>query len=84
MESNKEWYRKLVNETESDSNILKPNFWLLKGKHWREEENGSLGLSHAHCLWNGWVYIYSGKSIQYSVIIYMGKESEQERVCEYV
>lgn len=45
-------------------------------------DQGGLGLSYAHyCLWNGWL---SGTSTQYSVITFMGKESEKEQVCIYV
>lgn len=48
---------------------------------------GGLGLSQAHCahgMTGQWEHYPTGKSAQYSVTIYMGKESETEWMCVYV
>ena len=65
---------------------LKTNLWLPKGKcGWGREWVGSLGLAW-HTIVYGmdgqWEPLHStGNSAQYSVITYMGKESEKEWTC---
>ena len=73
----------LVNKTESDSKISKPNLWLPKGKHWGGGIKWEAGID----IYTPYIYMEwmnnkdllqsTGKS-QYSVITYMGKKSEKE------
>ena len=74
--------KELIHKTETDSKTSKPNLWLQRGNAWR-------GIN-----WEVWIYMYTilymeyiskkdlqhnrGKSTQYSVLIYMGKETEKE------
>ena len=57
-----------------------------RGEGW----TGGFVLACAHCgIWNddwsmGTCCRAQGTSTQYSVIIYMGKESEREQMCVYV
>ena len=62
---------------------------VIKGDRWGGEGwTGSLGLVYAHLsIWNDWPManwdpLYNtGNSTQYSVVIYMGKESERKWIC---
>ena len=59
---------------------------VTKGDRFGEGRTGGMGLAGAHSsIWNDWPtgdLLYSTENFtQYSVIIYMGKESEREWVC---
>ena len=83
--------KELIHKAERDSKILKPNLSLPKGKYCREGWIGRLGLAYVpYYIQNQSItrtcYMYSsGKSIQYSVIACMEKESEKEWIymCMY-
>ena len=82
------WNRKndtseLIYKTGTDSWTLKTNLWLPKGKGWRGGINQEFGINIYTPLYIKQIInkdlLYSpGNSTQYSVIIYMGKESEKE------
>ena len=60
---------------------LTTNLWLSKGPGSREECIGGLGLAYAcYCIYG----IDGQQGTQYSVRIYMGKESERKWMCVYV
>ena len=45
----------LICKTETDSQILKTNLWLLKETGWEEGWTEGLGLAYAYCgIWNDW------------------------------
>ena len=58
--------------------------WNRRGRGRTE----GLGMAYAHCgIWSDWplsTWYSTGNSTQYSVIIYMGKESEKEWMCVHV
>ena len=56
---------------------------------WGMAGTGDLKLAHAHCILNAWpmgTCSTTQRTLRnrYSVIIYMGKESEKEWMCVYV
>ena len=69
----------------------KSKLTVIKGEGGRGVKGwtGGLGLAYAHCgIWNdcpnGDLLYTTGYSTQYSVIIYMGKESEGEWMWVFV
>ena len=88
MESKKNDTNELINKTETDSQTQKTNLWLPKGK-------GGEGINY-EVLINIYTLLYIKQiinkdllysienSTQYSVITYMGKESEKEEIYVYV
>ena len=71
---------KRICKTDTDSQALKINLWLLKGKGegvWRIDwEFKIYTLLYIKQIINKDLLYTTGNSIQYSVITYMGKESE--------
>ena len=67
----------------------KQTYSYQRGQVVGEGRIGGLGLAYAHCgIWNDWpmgdLLYFTGNSTQHSVIIYMGKQSEKERMCIHV
>ena len=79
--------RSIKNIFTEQTHRLKTNLWLLKGTCKGERWIRSLGLSYTHCgIWNDLprdLSYSTGNSTQYSVIIYVGKESEKN-ACVYM
>ena len=75
--------------TETDSQTSKTNLWLPKGKGWGGGVNQEVGINIYTLLYtkqitNKDVLYRTENSTQYSVITYMGKESEKEWIYVYV
>ena len=73
---------------QKDSQILKTNLWLPKGK-WHGKGNQEIGIDIYTSLYikqitNKDLLYHTGNSTQYSVITDMGKESEEEWIYVYV
>ena len=89
MEPNKNDTKELIHKTETDPKTSKPNLWLPKGKHWERGEKWEVGLDIYTLPQMEWM---SSKdllhrtrySTQYSVVTYMGKESEKQWVYAHV
>jgi len=79
----------LICRTEIDSQTLK-NLWLPKGTGggwrgiYRGFGTGTCTLRYMKWLANGNILYSTDNSTQYSVIIYVGRESEREWICVYV
>ena len=72
--------------TDTDFQTLKTSLWLPKGTGdggWGEGWTGGLGLAYAHCgVWNAGQWGPAAQHrTQYSVMVYVGKESEREWMC---
>ena len=84
MKSNKEDTGELVNKPESVSKSWKPNWWLQKQNIVGRDKMGVLDWHIQYILlykeWMNSKDLLSSteKSTQYSVVTYMGKESEKE------
>ena len=71
--------KELIHKTEKDLKISKPNLWLPKGKLWERGTDWEIGIGIYTLLYtksfgNKDLIYSSRKSIQYSVIAYVGKE----------
>ena len=77
MESHKNDTKQLIHKTETHSKISKPNLWLSKKKYWgRDGLEVKIGIYTLPCtksISKKEPLYSSGKSIQYSVIAYIGK-----------
>ena len=80
----------LIYKAETDSQTSKTNLWLPKGKHWwgggisQEFGINIYTLMYIKQIINKDLLYTTGNSTQYSVITYMGKESEKEWIYVYV
>ena len=79
----------LIHKTEADSQTQKNNLTATKGETLVGGINQEFGINMYTLLYIKWItnkdLLHStGKSIQYCVITYMGKESEKEWIYVYV
>lgn len=89
MKSNQRWYKRLVYKAKTDSEIWRPDLQLPKGKH----QGGGMGwevgiaiytLLRTKLIGNSDLLCGSEKSVLYSGIAYLGKESEKGWIEMYV